>query len=187
MTVPIDIIVAQAYLKADGDDNDLITSQIASATTMCEDYCNRKFYADQAASDADFTVALADRSTAIAARTAALAALRATENADTDRSWQHLSQYTETRRLINDRYGSVLAAIKGRINGIVLDDAINAAILMTLGHLYINREDNLATGNNVVQVPVGAQRILQSKLWIGDLTDTAETCFDHMHCLISGS
>lgn len=155
MTAPIDINIALQYLKADGDDSDLITMQIASATTICEDYCNRKFYVTQAAMDTDFTQALADRVTALAAQTSALVGL-------TD---------VDTVRMINDKFGTQFALIKGRINGIVLDDAINAAILITLGHIYRNREDNLATGNNVVQVPVGAQRILQAKLWIGDLAD----------------
>lgn len=155
MTAPIDINIAQQYLKADGDDNDLIAMQIASATKICEDYCNRRFYVDQAAMDTDFTQALADYTAARTAQTAALLDI-------TD---------VGTIRMINDKFGSQIALIKGRINGIVLDDAINAAILITLGHIYRNREDNLATGNNVVQVPVGAQRMLQSKLWIGDLAD----------------
>lgn len=169
MTSPIDIAFARAFLKADGDDDDLITPMIAGATTICQDYCNRVFYADVEAQAADFTQALVDHTAALAARKMLI------DGVDTNDPHRD-----ETRRLISDHYGSVLAAIKGRINGIVLDDAINAAILMTLGHLYKNREDNLATGNNVVQLPVGAQRILQSKLWIGDLVANS-VCEPHHH------
>ena len=162
MTAPIDITFARTYLKADGDDDDLITAQIASATTICQDYCNRVFYVDATTQQTDFMLALTDRTAALANRKTALASITGTE-ADDDL----------TRGLITDHYITVLSQISQRIHGIVLDDAINAGILITLGHLYKNREDNLATGNNVVQVPVGAQRILQSKLWIGDLADGA--------------
>ena len=160
MTVPIDIDTARTFLKADGDDDNLITVQIGSATTICEDYCNRVFYADAEAQQDDFAAALVDRVNALLNRKTALATITGTETDDDD-----------TRGLIRDHYIQVLARITQRVNGIVLDDAINAAILITLGHIYKNREDNLATGNNVVQVPVGAQRILQAKLWIGNLAD----------------
>ena len=162
MTDPISLDTAVAYLKADGDDNDLITSMIAGAQGICEGYCNRKFYPDQTTADNDFAEALTDRKTALAARKTMLASI---DHSDPDR--------VNTQRLIVDHYIEVLGRISQRINGIVIDDSINAAILITLGHLYVNREDNVATGNNVVQVPVGAQRILQPKLWIGNLIDSS--------------
>lgn len=177
MTVPIDIDKARTYLKADGDDDDLIIDQIASATNVCEDYCNRVFYVDADAKEADFALALTDRTTALANRKAALALITGHEQDD---------EYT--RGLITDHYIEVLGDITQRINGIVIDDAINAAILITLGHLYKNREDNLSTGNNVVQVPVGAQRILQSKLWIGNLVGSGVDTQRRRHCLpVEGS
>ena len=156
----IDIESARTYLKADGDDDDEIVAMIAGATTICENYCNRVFYADADARNADFTQALADRTTAIANRNFTLSSITGTSLDD-----------SITRNLVTDHYIQELGDITQRVNGIVIDDAIEAAILITLGHLYVNREDNLATGNNVVQVPVGAQRILQSKLWIGNLVD----------------
>lgn len=156
----IDVDTATAYLKADGDDEDLITSMIANAQSICEGYCNRVFYDTDAAAATDFALALTDRTDALAARKTQLASVTG------------MSQdAVETRALITDHYIGVFARIKQRVNGIVWDGMIEAAVLMTLGHLYVNREDNLATGNNVVQVPVGAQRILQPKLWIGDLAD----------------
>lgn len=177
MTEPIDIDFARTYLKADGDDDDLITAQILSARSVCEDYCNRKFYDTLEAQQDDFTDALTDRVQALLNRKAALATITGFEPDD-----------AVSRGLIRGHYIEVLGAITKRINGIVLDDSINAAILITLGHLYKNREDNLATGNNVVQVPVGAQRILQSKLWIGNLADGDAWERDtHTHCLIEGS
>ncbi len=156
---PIDIDKARLYLKADGDDDDLISLELLpAAQQVCQDYCNRVFYDSVSDQSDDFVVALSDRTAALASRTTALQAV----TGDTPDDWA-------TRRLINDHYIQVFGDISKRIHGIVIDSAINAAILMTLGHLYKNREDNLATGNNVVQVPVGAQRILQTKLWIGNL------------------
>lgn len=173
MVAPIDIDFARSYLKADGDDDDLITSQIASAQKVCEDYCNRVFYVDAATQSTDFTQALIDRTAALLAQKTALATVTGFDQDDEN-----------TRGLIRDHYIEVMGSISQRIHGIVLDDAINAAILITMGHLYKNREDNLATGNNVVQVPVGAQRILQSKLWIGDLAGpgTSELTRHYMPC-----
>lgn len=160
MTTPIDIDYARGFLKADGDDDTLITAQVASATKICEDYCNRVFYPDATTQQTDFMQALVDRAAALANRKTAVATITGQTEDD-----------NITRGMIVDHFIEVLGNITQRINGIVLDDAINAAILITLGHIYVNREDNLATGNNVVQVPVGAQRILQSKLWIGNLAD----------------
>jgi hypothetical protein len=166
MTTPIDLDTARAFLKADGDDDDLINAQISSATQICEDYCNRAFYVDAAGQQDDFSQALIDRTAALLNRKTAMDSVTGSTPDD-----------DITRAMIRDHYIQVLGQITQRINGIVLDDAINAAILITLGHLYKNREDNLATGNNVVQVPVGAQRILQSKLWIGNLADGG-VCID---------
>lgn len=169
MAITIDQAVA--YLKADGDDNDLITGMLLQAQSVCEGYCNRKFYPTQDDCDADFSQALIDRTTQLAARTAQLATVTGQTADDMG-----------TRAIIADRYLQVFAAITQRLNGIAMDGMTDAATYMTLGHLYVNREDNLATGNNVVQVPVGAQRILQPKLWIGDLITTDYDCDAFPNC-----
>ncbi len=158
MTISIES--ARAFLKADGDDDDLIIEQIAQAQSICEGYCNRKFYDDQQSMMDDFSLALTDRTDQALARTNALAAVTGTDD-----------DSIATRALITGHYTQVMARISQRTHGIVVDGSIRAAIMLTLGHLYINREDNLSTGNNVVQVPVGAQRVLQPYLWIGDLAD----------------
>lgn len=44
--------------------------------------------------------------------------------------------------------------------GIVINPAIQAALLLIVGHLYANREDVLA-GVSVAQLPNGAQYLLQ--------------------------
>lgn len=145
----IDLATARAALKADGDDDALITRYLAGARGICEGFCNRRFYDTQEECDADFLVALADLQTAEHARYAALDAA---------------SDSGGAKAAIRDRYIQTIGNIKARINGIVADDLIEAAILITLGFLYYNRED-------APQVPMRAQRILQPKLWIGDLAD----------------
>src|SRR5690606_28478897 len=57
----IDIALVRQHLKADDEDveTELIEQYISSAVTICESYCNRKFYQDADALAADRTVALA--------------------------------------------------------------------------------------------------------------------------------
>lgn len=153
-----DIDTARAYLKADGPDDAIITNMMIGARSICEGYCNRKFYDTAQAQSDDFIEALTDRADALAARTTQLMTVTGTTADD-----------MATRRIVANHYIDVLGRIKQRINGVVINGSVEAAMFLTLGHLYINREDNIVSGMNAVQLPVGAQRILQPYLWIGDL------------------
>jgi hypothetical protein len=53
---------------------------------------------------------------------------------------------------------AVLAGTGGTLP-IVADDAIRAAILLTLGHLYANREDSIV-GVSAIELPMGSQWLL---------------------------
>src|SRR5690606_35950213 len=56
----IDLALARQHLKIDEGDtteDTLVTQYTNSATSACEGYCNRKFYVDQDALDADYVVA----------------------------------------------------------------------------------------------------------------------------------
>lgn len=145
----IDLATARAVVKADGDDDAIISVYLAAARGICEGYCNRRFYDTQEESDNDYLAALSALQNAEFARYGALTDAVVTGG---------------TTAAITDRYIQIIANIKGRINGIVIDGLIEAAILMTMAHLYFNREDD-------AKVPLKAQRILQPKLWIGDLVD----------------
>lgn len=152
----IDMALARVHLKADNEDieNDLIAQYIASAKTICEGYCNRKFYETTEARTADRITALVD-----------LELARDVRDAELD-----LTEDCEERSLATSTYIQALGNVRARINGVVVDDAIRAAMLMTLGHLYKNRQDVVAGQySGATQMPVGAQRILQPYLWIGDL------------------
>jgi hypothetical protein len=144
----IDLVLARKHLKIDeGDTTEdaLVTQYIKSATSACEGYCNRKFYASFTEWRDDYTAAMTALDDARTARDTALEGV-------TD---------CGTRSIITDRYNSQRAACLRRIHGIVVDDTIRAAILMMLGHFYRN--------SGATQLPAGAKRILEPYLWIGDL------------------
>lgn len=153
----IDMPLALQHLKADGEtvEADLIEQYILSAKVICEGYCNRKFYADQAARDADSLLALDELKVVIAEYVAARA--DATD--------------CELLSVVTDQYIQKRGAIKARLNGLPVDDAVIAAMLFTLGHLYRNRQEVVAghQGAAAVQVPAAARRILEPYLWLGDL------------------
>lgn len=144
------------HLKSDGEEVEdaLIEQYIASAVSICEGFCNRKFYADATAADADAVVAMADMLIAEAEYNAAI------EESDS----------CTVDRILGNRFIEKRGKILARCNGIVVDDTIRAAILMVTGHLYRNRQE-VVTGQGAaaVHVPMGAQRILQPYLWIGEL------------------
>lgn len=63
----------------------------------------------------------------------------------------------------DDLATAVLAGDAGD-DPILVDDAIKAAILLTLGHLYRNREDVVAGPSaGALALPLGARALLQSK------------------------
>jgi len=152
----IDLTLARQHLKADNEtvEDDLIEQYIASATSACEGYCNRKFYQTLQQKTEDYQVALADLEVARDARDAALAAATNDEV-----KWIVINDYIAKR-------GAVLA----RCNGVVIDDTITAAILMMLGHFYRNRQEVVVSQySGATQLPAGAKRILEPYLWVGDL------------------
>jgi len=151
----IDLALAIQHLKADpGAEDDLIAQYLASAVSACENYCNRKFYLDDATWYADYVLALNDLVTAQEERDAAFEATTS----------------CSLRSITEDRYNSKRAKILQRCHGLVVDDTIRAAILMMLGHFYRNRQEVVVgQSSGATQLPAGARRILEPYLWIGDL------------------
>lgn len=154
----IDPALAREHLKADNEDveDDLLAQYIASSKTICEGYCNRKFYEDAEALAEDRILAKADLTLAITERDEELSDL------------EHGS--CEVRNAVSNVWIIHIAAIKARLNGIVVDDTVIAAMLLVLGHLYFNRQEVVvAQYSGATQLPAGAKRILEPYLWIGDL------------------
>lgn len=147
--------IAIQHIKSDGEpeEDDLIDLYLESALSICEGYCNRHFYEDDTARFLAFDEGLVALSAAGTWRDDALA----------------LHTALDMRAAIADSYMERRGAALRKVNGCVADGAVRAAILLTFGHLYRNRQDNIVGNVNAVQLPVNAQRILEPYLWIGDL------------------
>ena len=145
MAIALDLV--RAHLKADFVDveTDLVKQYMASATRLCESFCSRRFYETDDDRRDDFPLALADKVTLATARDTLLGVT--VDAGDVAMIW--------------DRYLHDIDSVRQRINGIVQDDAIVAAILLTVGFLYTNRAAQ--------ELPEAAKRILQPYQWIGDL------------------
>lgn len=146
----IDIDVAMQHLRAEDEDRVLVEAQLGAAEEQASQYMQRRFYADQAALDA----ALADVPAAITTTRA---------------RYEEAVASIELIPLLEDRYGSreraarafadARAAVEMVARGIVINDAIRAACLLSLGHLYANRED-VVTGTITAELPMGSRWLL---------------------------
>lgn len=146
----IDIDVAMQHLRAEDEDRALVEIQLGAAEEQASQYMQRRFYADQAALDA----ALADVPAAITTTRA---------------RYEEAVASIELIPLLEDRYGSreraarafadARAAVEMVARGIVINDAIRAACLLSLGHLYANRED-VVTGTITAELPMGSRWLL---------------------------
>lgn len=146
----IDIDVAMQHLRAEDEDRVLVEAQLGAAEEQASQYMQRRFYADQAALDA-----------ALATVPAAITSTRA--------RYEEAVASIEVIPLLEDRYGSreraarafadARAAVEMVARGIVINDAIQAACLLALGHLYANRED-VVIGTITAELPMGSRWLL---------------------------
>lgn len=146
----IDIDVAMQHLRAEDEDRILVEAQLGAAEEQASQYMQRRLYADQAALDA-----------ALATVPAAITSTRA--------RYEEAVASIEVIPLLEDRYGSreraarafadARAAVEMVARGIVINDAIQAACLLALGHLYANRED-VVIGTITAELPMGSRWLL---------------------------
>ena len=143
---------AKLHLRADGTDEDaLIGIYIAAAEQAAVKALDRGVYADGAALQTAMAAAPAALTTATAAYTAAVTAA----DAMTDTTEQAAAlQVAETA------YMRAQVAYRQAFDGIVVNESIKAAVLLTVGHLYANRED-VVVGASVAALPNGADCLLQ--------------------------
>lgn len=149
----IDIDLAMKHLRAESEDLFDVQSKLDSAEDAAAQFLNRRIYVDDASLAAAMATVVGLRSQYRLNLGAALQAAAVIENYE-DRCMAELdarSQHEESLRA---------AAMISR--GVVLNKSITAACLLTLGHLWANREDAV-TGINtssVIELPHGSRSLL---------------------------
>lgn len=143
---------AKLHLRVDHSDEDaLISVWIAAAEESARQHIERNIYADATA-----------LSTAIAAAPAALtAATSAYEAAVT--AAEAIADDVESQSAMDAasrNYASAIADTRYTLAGLVINDAIRAAILLTVGHLYANRE--AVTVGQALELPMGVAHLLNT-------------------------
>lgn len=143
---------ARQHLRADdADDDALIGIYIAAAEKSAVATVDRGVYADDSALQAAQAAAPAALTAATTAYVSAVTAADALADSP---------ERAAALAVAETAYMRAQVAYRQAFDGIVADDAIKAAVLLTVGHLYSNREDVVA-GVSVAQLPNGASYLLQ--------------------------
>jgi Phage QLRG family, putative DNA packaging. len=163
---------ARDHVKADGDDDELLTVYCNAAEAACARLANRNLYP----ATADLNAAVATISaTMLAAYAAYDAAVLDADAQDDDR--MKVMMLAAAQVALNNATNQVDAIVHGLALDVAADasgqpvgDDIVLAILMTVGHMYRNRE-SVVTGQGAaaVEVPMSAQNIMAMHRWIGPL------------------
>ncbi len=148
----VSLAEAKLHLRVDGTDEDaLIGLYINAAEQAAIKAMDRGVYADNTALQTAMTAAPAALTTATAAKEAAVAAAEALTDAD---------EKAAALQAAENAYMGALVAYRQVFDGIVVNDQIKAAVLLTVGHLYANRED-VVVGASVSALPNGADHLLR--------------------------
>ena len=142
---------AKLHLRVDSADEDaLIGVYITAAEQMAVALLDRGVYADGTALGVAKAAAPGELDTAIAAYESAMAAAEA------------LADETAISAVIQAAGNDLLrakVAYRQTMDGMVVNEAIRAAVLLIVGHLFANREDAVV-GVSVEQLPNGAEWLL---------------------------
>ena len=143
---------AKIHLRVDGTDEDaLIGLYINAAEQAAVKALDRGVYADGTALQTAMTAAPAALTAATAAYTAAVAAAEAVTDT---------TEQTAALQVAEAAYMRAQVAYRQAFDGIVVNDQINAAVLLTVGSLYSQRED-VVVGASVAALPNGVDYLLQ--------------------------
>ena len=112
---------------------------------------DRGVYADGTALQTAMTAAPAALTAATVAKEAAVAAAEAMTDS---------TEKSAALQVAETAYMRALVAYRQAFDGIVVNDQIKAAVLLTVGHLYAHREDAVV-GASVSALPNGADHLLQ--------------------------
>jgi hypothetical protein len=146
----ISLATAKAHLRLESDYPDSqVLPKLEAAERMAAEFLNRRIYA----ADTDLTAAVSAVPAAlVAAGTAYQTALAAGEAIDDEVARCAAQGYAQRV------YREAQAAAGEIYAGIVINPQIEAAILLTLGHLFENRQD--VQQGAIQQLPIGAQQLL---------------------------
>ena len=144
---------AKIHLRAtDGTDEDaLIGLYINAAEQAAVKAMDRGVYADGTALQTAMTAAPAALTAATVAKEAAVAAAEAMTDS---------TEKVAALQVAETAYMRALVAYRQAFDGIVVNDQIKAAVLLTVGSLYAQRED-VVVGASVAALPNGADYLLQ--------------------------
>lgn len=142
---------AKLHLRVDSSDEDaLIGVYITAAEQWAMSFLDRGVYADGTALGVAKAAAPGELDTAIAACESAIAAAEA------------LADETAIAAAIQTAGNDLLraqVAHRHAMDGMVVNEAIKAAVLLIVGHLFAHREDVLS-GVSVAKLPNGAEWLL---------------------------
>ncbi len=142
---------AKIHLRVDGTDEDaLIGLYINAAEQAAVKAMDRGVYADGTALGVAKAAAPGELDTAIAAYESAIAAAEALA----DETAKAASIQTAGNGLLRAK-----VAHRQAMDGMVVNEAIKAAVLLIVGHLFVNRED-VVVGVSVAKLPNGAEWLL---------------------------
>lgn len=153
----ITIEQAREHCKTDAVDDEMLTIYANAAEAACAQLANRALFVDQAALEAAVAAVSPTMTAAFAAHKTALDAAASLD--EFNREWAE-DEANQTLMAARVRASHIIA-------GKVADDDIIAAILLTTGHFYRNREENGTTKFD--EVPMGAARIMRWHRRVGTL------------------
>ena len=143
---------AKLHLRVDSADEDaLIAVYITAAEQSAVSLLDRGVYVDGTALTAAKAAAPGALETASAAYDAAIEAAQAM----TDDALQ-----AAATQAAENAWLKACVTHRQTMDGMVVNEAIRAAVLLIVGHLFANREDVVA-GVSVAQLPNGAEWLLQ--------------------------
>lgn len=148
----ISLSIAKVHLRIDDAAHDsILPIYIGGAERAAADYLNRAIFADQAEKD----TALATVPTALVNAAATYAAAMDAASLIADAIGQEIAA---TAAL--ETYKEAQTQARETCAGIIVNDAVQAAILLTLGDLFASREDTVI-GVSVASLPIGARALMQ--------------------------
>jgi hypothetical protein len=147
----VTLAAAKLHLRIEGGNEDALIQVLVNASELsAAKFMARNVYADQGALDA-----------AVAGVAAALASASAAYEAATTAADLIMNAVERAFALVaaEDAYTNAQTLARMTQAGIVINDAIVSAVLLTVGHLYLNREG--VVDRALVELPMGVQYLLQ--------------------------